>query len=68
VSSDCICPDVAQVYLPNCPVHGHISERGDVHTVPGDSKHESSSECWCMPSVVYIAPNGSQQWLHRGLS
>lgn len=65
MSGDCICQDVAQAYLPNCPVHGHISLEGDVHTMPDDDRHVSSPECWCMPRVIYIAPNGSQQWLHE---
>lgn len=65
VPSDCTCPDVASVYLPNCPLHGHISREGDVHTMPDGGEHRASPECWCMPHVVYIAINGSQQWLHE---
>lgn len=65
---DCTCPDVVRTYLPDCPVHGHISLEGDVHKVPGDGTHESSPKCWCLPHVVFVAQNGSQVWLHGGPS
>lgn len=65
----CTCLDVTFGYLPNCPVHGHLSKEGDVHTMPNFGReHQASSSCWCRPHVVYIASNGNQQWLHQVLS
>lgn len=52
------------------------SERGDVHTMPNDGKHESDSTCWCFPTamnphnkqIVTERPEGMKLvWIHHNI-
>ena len=42
-------------------------EDKDLHVMPDDDKHESSSKCFCEPTCSYRDEiTGKGVWLHKG--